>query len=81
MAKIRTEHSYKRHPGYSFGLEFPVRYAYICPADDWVVYNFRTGTVYAKGLKQWEVMNRCVLENERLGHGCKPDTAAIDSTP
>ena len=44
-------------------------------------FNARTGTVYAKNLKEWEAPGRCMQENARLGTPAIPDLAAIDSTP
>lgn len=72
---------YKRHAGYSYGFEFPVRFTFGGVQDGWVVYNFRTGEVYAKNLKEWEAPGRCRQENARLGQPCIPDISAIDSTP
>lgn len=72
---------YKGHNGHSYGKEFPVRFTYLHADDGWVVYNFRTGHVYAKNLKEWEASGRCMQENARLGKPCIPDIAAIDSTP
>lgn len=66
--------------GCSYGPAFPVRFTGI-GNDNWVVYNFRTGFVYAYGLESWEAPGRCMAENARLGKPCIPDIAAIDSTP
>lgn len=71
---------YKGRAGYSYGKEFPVRFDYNSK-DNWVVYNFRTGKLYAKNLKSWEAPGRCMKENARLGKPCIPDIEAIDSTP
>lgn len=79
MSKYKT--NFKGYQGYSYGLEYPVQFVYAGAEDGWVVYNVKTGKVYAKNLKEWDAPGRCVQENEKLGFGCKPDIAAIDSTP
>jgi len=78
MSKYKI--SLKGHAGHSFGIEFPVRFDRI-PGNGWVVYNFKTGKVYAKNLESWQAPGRAMDENARLGKPCIPDVAAIDSTP
>jgi len=78
--KVKTNNNYKGYNGTSYGPGYPVRFTWT-GADGWVVYNFRTGFVYAKHLDQWEAHPRCMQENARLGKPCTVDTAAIDSTP
>lgn len=71
---------YKGYKGHSYGLEYPVQFVWD-GTNGWLVYNVRTGKVYAKNLQEWEAPSRCMQENERLGFSCKPDVSAIDSTP
>jgi hypothetical protein len=70
-----------RRRAYSYGAGFKARFYYAGAADGWVVFNARTGKIYAKNLEEWEAPGRCMYENERLGTPAIPDLAAIDSTP
>lgn len=70
----------KGFSGTSYGLELPVRFTYF-PECNWVVYNVKTGKIYASELESWEAPDVCMRENEKLGFDCSPDIGAIDSTP
>jgi len=61
--------------GYSFGAAYPIHFEE--RADGWAVFDARDDRDIATGLKQWEAVKLCEIEN-----GCPaPNLSEIDTTP
>jgi hypothetical protein len=65
--------------GYSLGTSHPIHFEK--RGDGWAVFNAKTDKDIRTGLPEWEAVSVCMRENEKAGFGCRPDIAAIDSTP
>jgi hypothetical protein len=61
--------------GYSFGEQYPIHYEQ--RLDGWAVFDARTDTDIATGLKEWEARDLAIKENGSP----KPDLVGLDLTP